>query len=194
MFTSRAEHRLMLRHDTCDTRLSPKAREVGLLDDDRWERFLKKAEALDEIKELLSQRKCLPPAGAATGGEHASALLSHVGENLERCLTDTRITLDDILPFAPELSGYPAEWLERIRLDIRYAGYIEKEKRTAAKAAKMDAIKLSPTMDYAALTGLSSEAREKLKTVKPLTVGQAARIPGVRQGDIALLMVLAGRR
>ena len=102
--------------------------------------------------------------------------------------------MEDILPFAPELRRYPAEWLERIRLDIRYAGYIEKEKRAAAKAAKMDAIKLNPAMDYAAITGLSSEAREKLETVKPLTVGQAARIPGVRQGDIALLMVLAGRR
>jgi len=192
MFTSRAEHRLMLRHDTCDTRLSPKARDVGLLNDDRWERFLKKTAALDEIKELLIQRKCLPSAGAAAGGE--DPLLSHIGENLERCLTDTRVTLEDILPFAPELRGYPAEWLERIRLDIRYAGYIEKEKRTAAKAAKMEAIKLNPDMDYAAISGLSSEAREKLKTVKPLTVGQAARIPGVRQGDIALLMVLAGRR
>ena len=196
MFTSRAEHRLMLRHDTCDTRLCPKARKVGLLHDDRWERFQKKAAALDEIRELLAQRKCPAPAGdlAASAGDLATALLSHPGENLERCLTDTRVTLADILPLAPELSAYPAEWLERIRLDIRYAGYIEKEKRTAAKAAKMDAIKLNPAMDYAALTGLSSEAREKLKTVKPLTVGQAARIPGVRQGDIALLMVLAGRR
>jgi len=180
MFTSRAEHRLMLRHDTCDTRLSPKAREIGLLDKARWERFTKKAEALDEIRELLAQRKC--------------SLLSHVGESLERCLADTRIALADIIPFAPELNGYSVEWLERVHLDIRYAGYIEKEKRAVAKAAKMDAIKLNPELDYAALTGLSSEAREKLKTVKPLTVGQAARIPGVRQGDIALLMVLAGRK
>ncbi|MDR0495577.1 MAG: tRNA uridine-5-carboxymethylaminomethyl(34) synthesis enzyme MnmG [Treponema sp.] len=159
MFTSRAEHRLMLRHDTADTRLSPKGREAGLVDDCRWERFLRKTEALDAIKELIAQRKL--PATAAHD---------------------------------PELSGYPSELTERVLLDIKYAGYIEKEKRAAAKAAKMDAIKLDPSFDYASISALSVEAREKLKTVKPLTVGQAARIPGLRQGDIALLMVLAGKK
>jgi tRNA uridine 5-carboxymethylaminomethyl modification enzyme len=191
MFTSRAEHRLILRHDTADTRLTPKGRDAGLVDDARWERFLQKTEALDAIRELLAQRKV---TGIAANDNTPPPLFSHIGESVEHCLTDTRITLTDIKPLVPELNGYPAEWLERAWLDIRYAGYIEKEKRAAAKAAKMDAIKLDPALDYAALSGLSSEAREKLKTIKPLTVGQAARIPGVRQGDIALLMVVTGRK
>jgi len=196
MFTSRAEHRLMLRHDTADTRLTPKGREAGLVDDRRWERFLQKAETLDAIQELLRQRK-LSGVTANANGETAAlspALRSHAGESLERCLADTAIELSDILPLAPELAQYPGEWLEHVRLDIKYSGYIEKEKRAAAKAAKMDAIKLDPALDYAAVAGLSSEAKEKLKKVQPLTVGQAARIPGVRQGDIALLMVLAGKK
>ena len=188
MFTSRAEHRLMLRHDTADARLSPKGRDAGLVDDARWERYLKKALALDAVQELLAGRK-LPAAEALPPG-----LAPHAGESLERCLADSRVELFDILNFAPELSRYPNEWLERVRLDIKYSGYIEKERRIAAKAAKMDAIKLDPNTDWTSVQGLSIEAREKLMAVKPLTVGQAARIPGIRQGDIALLMVLVKKR
>ncbi|MCL2411195.1 MAG: tRNA uridine-5-carboxymethylaminomethyl(34) synthesis enzyme MnmG, partial [Treponema sp.] len=93
-----------------------------------------------------------------------------------------------------ELSGYPPELIERVVLDMKYAGYIEKERKFAAKSAKMDSIKLRHDLDYTLINGLSAEAKEKLSAVKPLNVGQAARIPGVRQGDIALLIILANKK
>jgi tRNA uridine 5-carboxymethylaminomethyl modification enzyme len=164
MFTSRAEHRLVLRHDTADTRLTPKARELGLVSEERWERFQKKTKGLEAIQELLREKKVSAPPAR-----------------------------EELFTLIPELSSWPGEWVERVCLDIKYSGYIEKEKRAAAKLAKMDAIKISPNIDYASVTGLPAEAKEKLKAVRPLTVGQAARIPGIRQGDIALLMILTKR-
>jgi tRNA uridine 5-carboxymethylaminomethyl modification enzyme len=189
MFTSRAEHRLMLRHDTADSRLSPRGRAVGLVGEERWERFVKKTAGLEAVAELLRNRRI----DGAAGQEASGALARHAGDSLERALTDSAVKLRDILPWAPELSELPLEWLERAALDSKYAGYIEKETRMAARSAKMDAIRLAADLDYAALTGLSAEAREKLRAVRPLTVGQAARIPGIRQGDIALLIVAASR-
>jgi tRNA uridine 5-carboxymethylaminomethyl modification enzyme len=190
MFTSRAEHRLMLRHDTADTRLTPKGRELGLVSGSRWERFQNKAQAIEAIRELLRARKVPGPEEQERSGA-AAALRPHGGESLEQAVTDSAVKPEDLFPYTPELAGCPEEWRLRLILDIKYSGYIEKEKRIVLRNAKMDAVKLDGALDYRAIPGLSAESREKLSQVRPLTIGQAARIPGVRQGDIALLMVMA---
>lgn len=204
MFTSRAEHRLMLRHDTADSRLTPKGRALGLVDDQRWERFQKKVQTLDEITELLRSRKVSTTIQSpADSGENLKeqdqsinldpVLTPHIGESLERALTNSQVQLEHIKPFVPELDAYPREWVERVSLDIKYAGYIEKERRAAARTAKMEAMKLPPDLDYRPILGLSAEAKEKLMKIRPLTIGQASRINGVRQGDIAVLIMTAKR-
>jgi tRNA uridine 5-carboxymethylaminomethyl modification enzyme len=169
MFTSRAEHRLMLRHDTADTRLSPIGRSIGLVDDERWRRFCRKKEALETVQELFREQ----------------GIKNY--QDLQK-----RVSVGKVQNSGLEgMEAYPEEWLERVALDLKYSGYIEKEQRAAARNARMDAVKLDPNLDYYSISGLSAESKEKLTKVKPFTIGQAARVPGVRQGDIALLMVLA---
>jgi tRNA uridine 5-carboxymethylaminomethyl modification enzyme len=151
MFTSRAEHRLLLRADTADRRLTPKGRTAGLIAADRWERFCEKCRAIDLIKSLV------------TNGRQPD-------------------------------SDYPADWLETAALDMKYAGYIEKERRIIARRSNLEKIRLPENIDYTRITGLSAESREKLAQVRPLTVGQAARISGIRQGDVAVLVTIAAKK
>jgi tRNA uridine 5-carboxymethylaminomethyl modification enzyme len=98
------------------------------------------------------------------------------------------------LALEPALAGFPAEWLEGVALDLRYEGYIAKEERLSARLGKMDRTRMPADLDYRSVPGLSSESAEKLSQARPLTLGQASRVPGVRPSDIALLAVRLGSR
>ena len=198
MFTSRAEHRLALRQDSADLRLTPIALRLGLADEARREAFERRKSGIEEIAALLGTRRVTAADAAAE-----AAYLPHVGEFLADALRDPRIgALADgapglkafLAPLLPGCAGYPEPWLLTAALDARYKGYLEKEERLAARVDRSDRLRIPEGFSYERVLGLSAEAIEKLAAVRPLTLGQAARVPGVRKSDAALLYVALSRK
>ena len=187
MFTSRAERRLSLRHDTADARLTPIAAAIGLASRERIERFETKMAGIAEIRELIKGRRVTRDEASALPG-----LAAHVGESAYVALRDPALR-DCLGILLPELGRYPKGWIETAELDARYAGYEEKEARIAGRMEKSERLRIPDGFDYRAVSGLSREAAQKLGAARPLTLGQAARVPGVRSADAALLMVSLSR-
>ncbi len=197
MFTSRAEHRLALRCDTADRRLTPVGRRTGLVDDRAWERFEARRAGIEEAAELLRTRKVRQGDAAraeALSLERAlSPLAPHVGESWDRAVRDPRAFGLDLVDFLPELAVLSPDRVETAVLDARYAGYLAREERQAARLGRSEDQPIPEGFDYRSVDGLSVESREKLEAARPLTLGQAARIPGIRPSDAALLMVRLAR-
>lgn len=197
MFTSRAEYRLALRHDTADLRLTPYAIEIGLADERRRECFERRLGTIEEVKELLAGRKIRKEDCA-----HIPALESHVGQTLADALRDPKIgaLLDDesealvrIAALLPQTATMQASGVLTAVLNERYRGYLEKEERLASRLSKAEKLSIPEAFDYSLVIGLSKEAQEKLSAQRPLTLGQASRIPGVRKSDVALLYIALSR-
>jgi tRNA uridine 5-carboxymethylaminomethyl modification enzyme len=193
MFTSRAEYRLSLREDNADLRLTPAGRELGCVDDARWEAFSRKRDAIDaELRRLRSiwvTPKNLPP-------ERASAL---IGQPIERehSLADL-LRRPDVDYAAIAALGGPvpddAQVREQVAIQLKYAGYIARQQAEIARHEHNEALPIPADFDYAQVRGLSVEVRQRLAQLRPETVGQAARVSGVTPAAISLLLVYLKKR
>lgn len=186
MMTSRAEHRIYLRQDNADFRLTEIGRKVGLADDRRYEVFKNKCALRNRLFEELN--KLHPPK------EVEDIILRHGGNPPQNAfsyasLISRGITIAEIKSEFGVLDEYPWDLLESAETEIRYAGYLEKENKEIEKAARLEEKRLPPDIDYFSIEGLRLEARQKLDAVRPLNLGQAGRISGVNPADIAVLMV-----
>jgi tRNA uridine 5-carboxymethylaminomethyl modification enzyme len=170
MFTSRAEYRLLLRHDNADRRLTPLGRRIGLVNDDDWDRFQRKCEGIEQLKRLLRGNK-------------------HDGESLEKWLRRTEITWEQVQSWYPKLGSFAVDVIEQVVLEAKYAGYIHRQEEQIERFQRMESRPIPAHFDYDAVPQLRAEAREKLGRVRPINLGQAGRISGISPADLAVLLM-----
>ncbi|MFI3270169.1 MAG: tRNA uridine-5-carboxymethylaminomethyl(34) synthesis enzyme MnmG [Rikenellaceae bacterium] len=198
MFTSRAEHRILLRQDNADLRLTPKGREIGLVSEQRWAEFTAKRSAVEALIELLTTTT-VKAAQSADYFRELGAEPPAQGRKAIDLIARNDVTISAIAPYIPKLSrllerpDMSREVVEQVEIQIKYRGYIEREKGVAQKLQRLDSIKIPKGLDYTALTALTIEARQKLQRIAPETIGQASRIPGVSPSDINVLLLRFGR-
>jgi tRNA uridine 5-carboxymethylaminomethyl modification enzyme len=199
MFTSRAEYRILLRQSNADRRLTPLSHKIGLASDERIEKVKLKNERLHDLIRFMKKESVDPREINSFLEKMGTAPLKQKVK-LDALLLRPQITLPDLIEgssglynYVKSFNGSLDEYLEEAEIIVKYDGYISREKELAGKMERLDDIKLREDFDYQKLTSLSYEAREKLMTMKPGTLGQASRISGVSPADISVLLVHLGR-
>ena len=189
VLTSRSEYRLLLRGDNADRRLTPLGRELGLIDDRRWLIYCKKQEQIDTEKNRLETTRIKESDPAAEAVIKATNAAIKGSITLADLLRRPGLHSSDLINYGLGDAKLPKDVLEGVEIDIKYSGYLERQKQQIERIKKQENRKLPPKLDYASMTTLSKEAREKLASIQPATLGQAGRIPGVSQADTAALLL-----
>ena len=186
MFTSRAEHRLFLREDNADSRLTDLGRSIGLVDAETYQRYLQRQTELREALEFTKNTACGP---YGLPGDWMIPEKDNIGTKLASFVRRSELDAAALVPFVPELASLSASVLRRLSIELKYEGYIAREARSIQDAAALDRVRIPVGFSYSALTGLSREVVEKLKKNQPETLGQAARISGVTPAAVQILKV-----
>ncbi len=194
MMTSRSEYRLILRQDNADERLMPRGRELGLVDDATWERYLTRTEQKNaEVKRLQTT--------VITGSDALNAMLVsretspiNGGIHLAELLRRPQIDYACLAPFDTARPDLPFEVIEKVEIEIKYEGYIKKQLAQAAELRRLEKRLLPDGIDYSEITGLRLEAAEKLNKIRPVSIGQAVGISGVNPADITVLLIWLDKR
>ena len=199
MFTSRAEYRILLRQDDADARLTEKAYALGLAKRDRFDWWMQKKEAIEEI-ERFCQEFAIKPRLINSGLETLGTTPLQFGCKLAELVNRPQLNLENLSEVIPQLKevlnrpiNRQAEIREAAEVRMKYKGYIERERMVADKMHRLENIKIRGHFNYEELQGLSTEARQKLTKIQPETLAQASRIPGVSPSDINVMLVLMGR-
>lgn len=193
MMTSRSEYRLILRQDNADLRLTEKGHSIGLVGEERYARFLERKKKYEEAMDYIRTQRFTPKEEINRALESMGTAPLTTGTGADQILKRPEMTYRKMM----EMLSCPAfdeEAVEEMEITVKYEGYIARQEAAVRKAARMENEKLPPDMDYLSLDGISTEARQKMDKIRPLSLGQAARIPGVSPADISVLMVYVKQR
>ena len=197
MFTSRAEYRTLLRQDNADFRLTPKGHKLGLASDKRLKRMEEKESKSDAFVQFFRDTSVKPDEANPVLESKNSALVKQQ-DKMFKLFARPNITIDDVRKFKAvenyiQSNELDSEVIEQTEIQVKYAGYIEKEKNNADKLNRLENLKIPVGFDYSKLKSMSIEARQKLSKIQPVTISQASRISGVSPNDVSVLLVYLGR-
>jgi tRNA uridine 5-carboxymethylaminomethyl modification enzyme len=189
MMTSRSEYRLILREDNADLRLTEMGYEIGLISEERYNRLQEKKRLIEEETARVEKVSIAPTPELNKVLEEAGTAPLATGCRLAELLKRPQLSYKRLAPFDKRRPELPREVFEQVEINLKYAGYIKRQLAQVAELKRLEVKKIPENIDYDKITNLRLEAIEKLKKIKPETIGQASRISGVSPADIAVLLI-----